>query len=97
MTNVSPEGKVQWGHLVGDRPDTLRQSDQHEHVTGEFLLQAAKCHVWHKAAHSPRRGQRKARNDGNGYDTRPSYRRIAWSPSMVRGRKAGLTAANPPV
>jgi unsaturated rhamnogalacturonyl hydrolase len=36
--NVSPEGKVQWGQLVGDRPDTVEQGDSHEYVTGTFLL-----------------------------------------------------------
>jgi unsaturated rhamnogalacturonyl hydrolase len=36
--NVSPEGKVQWGQSVGDRPDTVKQSDSHEYVTGAFLL-----------------------------------------------------------
>jgi unsaturated rhamnogalacturonyl hydrolase len=38
VANVSPEGKVQWGQVVGDRPDTVNQGDSHEYVTGTFLL-----------------------------------------------------------
>jgi rhamnogalacturonyl hydrolase YesR len=35
---VSPEGKVQWGQNVGDRPEAVKKSDTREYVTGTFLL-----------------------------------------------------------
>jgi unsaturated rhamnogalacturonyl hydrolase len=35
---VSPEGKVQWGQLVGEQPEAVGQTDTHEYVTGTFLL-----------------------------------------------------------
>ena len=38
VTNVSPEGKVQWGQLVDGGPNAVKQSDSHEYVTGAFLL-----------------------------------------------------------
>jgi rhamnogalacturonyl hydrolase YesR len=36
--SVSPEGKVQWGQNVGDRPEAVKKSDTREYVTGTFLL-----------------------------------------------------------
>lgn len=36
--SLSPEGKVLWGQLVGDRPATTTRDDTHEYVTGAFLL-----------------------------------------------------------
>jgi unsaturated rhamnogalacturonyl hydrolase len=36
--SLSPEGKVLWGQLVGDRPETTTRNDTHEYVTGAFLL-----------------------------------------------------------
>jgi rhamnogalacturonyl hydrolase YesR len=36
--SVSPEGKVQWGQPVGDRPVAVEQDQTHEYVTGTFLL-----------------------------------------------------------
>ena len=36
--SLSPEGKVLWGQLVGDRPETTARDDTHEYVTGAFLL-----------------------------------------------------------
>ncbi len=38
VSYVSPEGRVQWGQLVGDRPAPVQQSNSHEYVTGTFLL-----------------------------------------------------------
>lgn len=38
VKSVSAEGKVQWGQLVGDRPNGVQQQDTHEYVTGTFLL-----------------------------------------------------------
>jgi unsaturated rhamnogalacturonyl hydrolase len=38
VKNVSPEGKVLWGQLVGDRPALVMQEHTHEYVTGTFLL-----------------------------------------------------------
>ena len=38
VKNVSPEGQVQWGQPVGDRPVNLQQTQTHEYVTGTFLL-----------------------------------------------------------
>ncbi|HUT37326.1 MAG TPA: glycoside hydrolase family 88 protein [Planctomycetota bacterium] len=38
---VSPEGKVQWGQRVGDRPADVTEKDSHEYVTGTFLLAAS--------------------------------------------------------
>ncbi len=35
---LSPEGKVQWGQVVGDRPVSVKQEDSREYVTGMFLL-----------------------------------------------------------
>lgn len=35
---VSPEGKVEWGQDVGDRPTSVRKDDSHEYVSGTFLL-----------------------------------------------------------
>ena len=35
---VSPEGKVQWGQVVGDRPASVKQEQTHEYVTGALLL-----------------------------------------------------------
>ncbi len=35
---VNPEGKVEWGQLVGDRPVAVKREDSHEYVTGAFLL-----------------------------------------------------------
>ena len=35
---VSPEGKIQWGQLVGDRPVAVQREHSHEYVTGTFLL-----------------------------------------------------------
>ena len=36
--SVSPEGKVQWGQNVGDRPEEVKKGDTREYVTGTFLL-----------------------------------------------------------
>ena len=36
--SVSPEGKVQWGQPVGDRPAAVKEGLTHEYVTGTFLL-----------------------------------------------------------
>ena len=41
VKNVSPEGKVLWGQLVGDRPVPVKAEDTHEYVTGTFLLAAS--------------------------------------------------------
>jgi len=41
---VSKEGKVQWGQLVGDRPVNLSKDDSHEYVTGTFLLAASEMY-----------------------------------------------------
>ena len=38
VKNVSPEGQVQWGQPVGDRPVNLQPTQTHEYVTGTFLL-----------------------------------------------------------
>ena len=38
---VSPEGKVQWGQPVGDRPTAVKAEQTHEYVTGAFLLAAS--------------------------------------------------------
>ena len=38
VNSVSPEGKVQWGQPVGDRPAAVRADLSHEFVTGTFLL-----------------------------------------------------------
>jgi rhamnogalacturonyl hydrolase YesR len=38
---VSPEGKVQWGQPVGDRPARVTAAMTHEYVTGAFLLAGA--------------------------------------------------------
>jgi rhamnogalacturonyl hydrolase YesR len=35
---LSPEGKVEWGQDVGDRPVSVKQDDSHEYVAGTFLL-----------------------------------------------------------
>ena len=36
--SLSPEGKVLWGQVVADRPETAAREDTHEYVTGAFLL-----------------------------------------------------------
>ncbi|MBU3028409.1 glycoside hydrolase family 88 protein [Zobellia galactanivorans] len=41
---VSKDGKVQWGQLVGDRPVNLSKDDSHEYVTGTFLLAASEMY-----------------------------------------------------
>jgi unsaturated rhamnogalacturonyl hydrolase len=41
---VSPEGKVQWGQMVGDRPIMIKQEDSHEYVSGTFLLAASEIY-----------------------------------------------------
>jgi unsaturated rhamnogalacturonyl hydrolase len=38
VRNVTPEGKVQRGQPVGDRPEEVQQEMSHEYVTGAFLL-----------------------------------------------------------
>jgi rhamnogalacturonyl hydrolase YesR len=38
VKSVSPEGKVQWGQPVGDRPANVKEELTHEYVTGTFLL-----------------------------------------------------------
>lgn len=35
---VTPDGRVQWGQPVGDRPRAVQQEQTHEYVTGAFLL-----------------------------------------------------------
>ena len=35
---VTPDGQVQWGQPVGDRPATVTEALTHEYVTGAFLL-----------------------------------------------------------
>ncbi|MGS0524378.1 glycoside hydrolase family 88 protein [Zobellia nedashkovskayae] len=41
---ISKEGKVQWGQVVGDRPVNLSKDDSHEYVTGTFLLAASEMY-----------------------------------------------------
>ncbi len=41
---VSKEGKVQWGQVVGDRPVNLSKDDSHEYVSGTFLLAASEMY-----------------------------------------------------
>ena len=41
---ISEEGKVQWGQLVGDRPVNLSKDDSHEYVSGTFLLAASEIY-----------------------------------------------------
>ncbi|WP_299547786.1 glycoside hydrolase family 88 protein [Seonamhaeicola sp.] len=41
---ISKEGKVQWGQLVGDQPVNLSKDDSHEYVTGTFLLAASEMY-----------------------------------------------------
>ena len=41
---ISEEGKVQWGQLVGDRPVKLSKDDSHEYVSGTFLLAASEIY-----------------------------------------------------
>jgi rhamnogalacturonyl hydrolase YesR len=36
--SLSPEGMVQWGQQVGNRPELTKQDQTHEYVTGTFLL-----------------------------------------------------------
>ncbi|MDE3066373.1 MAG: glycoside hydrolase family 88 protein [Verrucomicrobiota bacterium] len=38
VNSVSPEGKVQWGQPVGDRPAAVARNNSQEYVTGAFLL-----------------------------------------------------------
>ena len=38
VSYVSPEGKIQWGQQVADRPAGVRQENSQEYVTGTFLL-----------------------------------------------------------
>ena len=38
VASLSPEGMVQWGQQVGDRPGIIDQNQTHEYVTGTFLL-----------------------------------------------------------
>jgi len=38
---TTPEGKVQWGQPIGDRPADANQNQSHEYVTGAFLLAAS--------------------------------------------------------
>ena len=42
---VSEEGKVQWGQLVGDRPQNVSKDDSHEYVSGAFLLAASEMYI----------------------------------------------------
>ena len=41
---ISDEGKVQWGQLVGDQPVNLKKEHSHEYVTGTFLLAASEIY-----------------------------------------------------
>lgn len=41
---ISKEGKVQWGQLVGDQPVNLSADDSHEYVSGTFLLAASEMY-----------------------------------------------------
>lgn len=41
---ISEEGKVQWGQLVGDQPVNLSKDDSHEYVSGTFLLAASEIY-----------------------------------------------------
>lgn len=41
---ISDEGKVQWGQVVGDRPVNLSKDDSHEYVSGTFLLAASEIY-----------------------------------------------------
>ena len=44
---ISKEGKVQWGQLVGDQPVNLKKEHSHEYVTGTFLLAASEMYKLH--------------------------------------------------
>jgi len=35
---VAPDGQVQWGQPVGDRPREVKQEQTHEYVTGAFMM-----------------------------------------------------------
>ena len=41
---ISDEGKVQWGQVVGDQPVNLSKDDSHEYVSGTFLLAASEIY-----------------------------------------------------
>ncbi len=36
--SVTPDGMIQWGQQVGDRPSAVQPNQTHEYVTGAFLL-----------------------------------------------------------
>jgi unsaturated rhamnogalacturonyl hydrolase len=38
LSCLSPEGRVQWCQVIGDRPVTVKRKDTHEYATGVFLL-----------------------------------------------------------
>ena len=38
VRNVTPEGRILGGQLVGDRPVAVKETHTHEYVTGTFLL-----------------------------------------------------------
>ncbi len=42
--SVTPEGRVSWGQLVGDRPVPVAEADTHEYVTGTVLLAASEIY-----------------------------------------------------
>jgi rhamnogalacturonyl hydrolase YesR len=48
VSSVTPEGRIQWGQLVGDRPVVLGKDDTHEYVTGTFLLAASEVFTLRK-------------------------------------------------
>lgn len=43
-TSITPEGRVRWGQLVGDKPVTVGEADTHEYVTGTVLLAASEIY-----------------------------------------------------
>jgi rhamnogalacturonyl hydrolase YesR len=44
LQSVSPEGRVQWGQPVGDRPREASRDSTREYVTGTFLLAASEVY-----------------------------------------------------
>jgi unsaturated rhamnogalacturonyl hydrolase len=48
VKSVTPEGRILWGQLVGDRPVALGKDDTHEYVTGTFLLAASEVYTLRK-------------------------------------------------
>jgi len=60
VSYLSPEGKVQWGQLVGAAPTTVEEKHTHEYVTGTFLLAGSEVYQLAKA------GMFRKKEDGRG-------------------------------